>query len=167
MFGCECCEGTKGHVRRDSATRSSRKWAHIYYTWHMSSHILKSHSTRVKAKFLVSLFVLLSFALFSGFKLQSRIFLKNYRRKSRFMSRDVDSRKTLFSNNFGGVGTKKSVRERGSERMIAAKEATRGDLSTSLSACSSNTDQEADELIYFDAWDFGDDDVSYIIYSLS
>ena len=33
------------------------------------------------------------------------------------MSRDVDSRKTLFSDNFGGVGTKKSVRD---EREVKA-----------------------------------------------
>ena len=38
-------------------------------------------------------------------------------------------------------------------RMIAAKEATCGDLSTSLSANSSNTDQEADESIFSDAQD--------------
>ena len=38
-------------------------------------------------------------------------------------------------------------------RMIAAKDATCGDLSTSLSASSSNTDQEADESIFSDAQD--------------
>ena len=38
-------------------------------------------------------------------------------------------------------------------RMIAAKGATYGDLSTSLSASSSSTDQEADESIFPDAQD--------------
>ena len=37
--------------------------------------------------------------------------------------------------------------------IIAAKGATCGDLSTSLSASSSNTDQEADELIFCDVQD--------------
>ena len=50
------------------------------------------------------------------------------------MSRDVDGRKTIFSDTFGGVGRKvMSVNEEG-VRMIAAKMATCGDLSTSLSA---------------------------------
>ena len=48
-------------------------------------------------------------------------------------------------------------------RMIAAKGATCGDLSTSLSASSSNTDQEADEPIFSDAQDDGDDGVCLII----
>ena len=49
------------------------------------------------------------------------------------------------------LGRKRVSVNKGSECMIAAKEATCGDLSTSLSASSSNTDQEADELIFFDA----------------
>ena len=36
-----------------------------------------------------------------------------------------------------------------------------GDLSTSLSASSSNTDQEADELIFCDVQDDGDDGVCF------
>ena len=44
-------------------------------------------------------------------------------------------------------------------RMIAAKGATCGDLSTSLSASSSNTGQEADESTFPDAQDDGDDGV--------
>ena len=46
--------------------------------------------------------------------------------------------------------------------MIAAKGATCGDLSTSLSASSSNTDQEADESIFSDEQDDGDDGVCFI-----
>ena len=44
-------------------------------------------------------------------------------------------------------------------RMIAANGATCGGLSTSLSASSSNTDQEADESIFPDAQDDRDDGV--------
>ena len=47
-------------------------------------------------------------------------------------------------------------------RMIAAKGVTCGDLSTSLSARSSITGQEADESIFPDAQDDGDDDVCLI-----
>ena len=53
-----------------------------------------------------------------------------------------------------------NVREQG-VCMIAAKGATCGDLSTSLSASSSNTDQEADELISCDLQDDGDDGVCF------
>ena len=79
-------------------------------------------------------------------------------RKGRFVSKDVDSRRTISSDNFGEVGRKNNVRERGA-CMIAAKGATYGNLSTSLSASSSNTDQKADELIFSDAHaqDDGDD----------
>ena len=70
------------------------------------------------------------------------------RRKGRFVSGDIDRRKIVFSDTFGGVGRKiMSVNKEG-VRMIAAKGATCGDLSTSLSASSSNTDQEADESIF-------------------
>ena len=48
-------------------------------------------------------------------------------------------------------------------RMIAAKGATCGDLSTSLSARSSNTDQEADGSIFSDAQDDRDDGVCLIL----
>ena len=48
-------------------------------------------------------------------------------------------------------------------RMIAAKGATCGDLSTSLSASSSNTDKEAEESIFSDAQDDGDDGVCLIL----
>ena len=46
-------------------------------------------------------------------------------------------------------------------RMIAAKGAICGDLSTSLSASSSNTGQEADESTFPDAQDDGDDGVCH------
>ena len=46
-----------------------------------------------------------------------------------------------------------------SVRMIAANGATCGDLSTSLSASSRSTGQEADELIFPDAQDNGGDGV--------
>ena len=77
------------------------------------------------------------------------------------MSQDVDRRETIFSHDFGGVGRKKNVCEQGSVRMIAAKEATRGDFSTSLSASSSNTNQESDESIFSDAQDDEDDGVCF------
>ena len=51
---------------------------------------------------------------------------------------------------------------KGGVRMIAAKGATCGDLSTSLSARSSNIDQEADESIFSDARNDGDDYVCLI-----
>ena len=69
------------------------------------------------------------------------------RRKGRFVSRDVDSRKTIFSENLGGKVI--SVNKEG-VCIVAAKEAACGNLSTSLSASSSNTDQKADELIFCD-----------------
>ena len=74
------------------------------------------------------------------------------RRKGRFVSRDVDSRETIFSENLGGKII--SVNKDG-VCIVAAKGATCGDLSTSLSASSSNTDQEADELIFCDVQDDG------------
>ena len=55
-----------------------------------------------------------------------------------------------------------SVNKEGA-RMITAKEAFCGDLSTSLSTSSSNTDQEADESIFSDAQDDGDDGVCLIV----
>ena len=72
--------------------------------------------------------------------------------------RDVDSRKTIFSEHFGGKII--SVNKEGM-CIVAAKGATSGDLSTSLSASSSNTDQEADELIFCDIQDDGDDGVCF------
>ena len=49
-------------------------------------------------------------------------------------------------------------------KVCAAKGATCGDLSTSLSASSSNTDQEADELIFCDIQYDGDDGVFLILF---
>ena len=83
--------------------------------------------------------------------------MSHIRRKGRFVSRDVDKRKTIFSDNFGGVGKKNNVREQG--RCACVNGATCGDFSTSLSARSSNTDQETDESTLSDAQDDGDDGV--------
>ena len=85
------------------------------------------------------------------------------RRKGRFVSLDIDSRRTICSDNFGGVARKiMSVNKEG-VRMIAAKEATCDDFSTSLSASSSNTDQEADKSIFSDAQDDRNDGVCLIL----
>ena len=43
------------------------------------------------------------------------------RRKGRFVSQDVDRRKTVFSDNFGGVGRKTTSVNKEGVRMIAAK----------------------------------------------
>ena len=98
--------------------------------------------------------------LSSAFSFVSR--MSPIRRKGRFVSRDVDKRKTFFRDNFAGVGRKTAVIKKG-VRMIAAKsppppkEATCGDLSTSLSASSSDSDEEGDESIFPDSQDDGED----------
>ena len=133
----------------------------------MSSRAAKTYSARVKAKFVVvtvvffaSICLVFWFLVYlsSAFSFVSR--MSPIRRKGRFVSRDVDKRKTFFRDNFAGVGRKTAVIKKG-VRMIAAKsppkEATCGDLSTSLSASSSDSDEEGDESIFPDSQDDGED----------
>ena len=82
------------------------------------------------------------------------------RRKCRFVLRNVDRRKTILAIILEELGGKIMFVNKEGVRMIAAKEATCDDLSTSLSA--SNTGQEADDSIFPDAQDDGDDGVCFI-----
>ena len=95
----------------------------------MSSRAAKTYSARVKAKFVVVTVVFfasiclvfwLLVYLSSAFSFVSR--MSPIRRKGRFVSRDVDKRKTFFRDNFAGVGRKTAVIKKG-VRMIAAKSA--------------------------------------------
>ena len=93
----------------------------------MSSRAAKTYSARVKAKFVVvtvvffaSICLVFWFLVYlsSAFSFVSR--MSPIRRKGRFVSRDVDKRKTFFRDNFAGVGRKTAVIKKG-VRMIAAK----------------------------------------------
>ena len=93
----------------------------------MSFRAAKTYSARVKAKFVVvtvvffaSICLVFWFLVYlsSAFSFVSR--MSPIRRKGRFVSRDVDKRKTFFRDNFAGVGRKTAVIKKG-VRMIAAK----------------------------------------------
>ena len=93
----------------------------------MSSRAAKTYSARVKAKFVVVTVVFFASIclvfwvlvyLSSAFSFVSR--MSPIRRKGRFVSRDVDKRKTFFRDNFAGVGRKTAVIKKG-VRMIAAE----------------------------------------------